>query len=93
MLSIKNQINNYAILYSKRFLKCCFSLLISGLDLIDEEKFCDTLDDVVTSVKRNGVAIKGRIHCALVYCRDIIHMKWSFNVQDFFKTFSDYYLF
>ena len=35
--------------------------MISGLDLTDEEIFCDKMDDVVTSVKRNGVAIKGEV--------------------------------
>ena len=40
-------------------LVCLF--LKSVLNLSDEDTFCDTLDDVVTSVKRNGVAIKGRV--------------------------------
>lgn len=31
----------------------------SGLNLSDEDTFSDTLEDVVTSVKRNGAAIKG----------------------------------
>lgn len=35
---------------------------ISGKDLEDEDTFCDKLEDVVTSVKRNGVAIKGKVH-------------------------------
>lgn len=35
--------------------------MISGLDLSDEEVFCDKMEDVVTSVKRNGVAIKGKV--------------------------------
>ena len=34
---------------------------ISGKDLEDEDTFCDKLEDVVTSVKRNGVAIKGKV--------------------------------
>lgn len=38
---------------------------MSGLDLTDEEIFCDKMDDVVTSVKRNGVAIKGNIFTPL----------------------------
>lgn len=40
-------------------------LTLSGLDLTDEEIFCDKMDDVVTSVKRNGVAIKGNIFTPL----------------------------
>ena len=44
---------------------------ISGKDLEDEDTFCDKLEDVVTSVKRNGVAIKGKVH-----------LKWVFIVQD-----------
>lgn len=40
-------------------------LNLSGLDLSDEEVFCDKLEDVVTSVKRNGVAIKGNIFTPL----------------------------
>lgn len=37
----------------------CLSLPVSGLTISDEDAFCDTLEDVVTSVKRNGVAMKG----------------------------------
>ena len=37
-------------------------MVLSGLDLSDEEVFCDKLEDVVTSVKRNGVAIKGKVY-------------------------------
>lgn len=40
-------------------------LNLSVLNLSDEDTFCDTLDDVVTSVKRNGVAIKGNIFTPL----------------------------
>lgn len=41
--------------------------MISGLDLTDEEIFCDKMDDVVTSVKRNGVAIKGEVILLLIF--------------------------
>lgn len=40
-------------------------LKLSGKDLEDEDTFCDKLEDVVTSVKRNGVAIKGNIFTPL----------------------------
>lgn len=40
----------------------CSSLTASGLNLSDEDTFSDTLEDVVTSVKRNGVAMKGTVH-------------------------------
>ncbi|KAL9971463.1 hypothetical protein ACROYT_G017628 [Oculina patagonica] len=40
-------------------------LNLSGLNLGDEDTFCDTLEDVVTSVKRNGVAMKGNIFTPL----------------------------
>ena len=42
------------------------SIWISGKDLEDEDTFCDKLEDVVTSVKRNGVAIKGRLHLKFI---------------------------
>lgn len=35
---------------------------LSGVNLSDEDAFSDTLEDVVTSVKRNGVAMKGTVH-------------------------------
>lgn len=40
-------------------------LNLSGLNLSDEDTFSDTLEDVVTSVKRNGAAIKGNIFTPL----------------------------
>lgn len=40
---------------------------ISGKDLEDEDTFCDKLEDVVTSIKRNGVAIKGKVHLKLLF--------------------------
>lgn len=40
-------------------------LNLSGLNLSDEDTFSDTLEDVVTSVKRNGVAMKGNIFTPL----------------------------
>lgn len=40
----------------------------SGLNFKDEDTFTDTLEDVVTSIKRNGIALKGEsyVHCAHV---------------------------
>ena len=40
----------------------CLSVTVSGVNLSDEDTFSDTLEDVVTSVKRNGVAMKGTVH-------------------------------
>ena len=39
----------------------CSSVTLSGVNLSDEDTFSDTLEDVVTSVKRNGVAMKGTV--------------------------------
>lgn len=43
---------------------------LSGVNLSDEDAFSDTLEDVVTSVKRNGVAMKGTVR--KIYYQDLL---------------------
>ena len=49
----------------------CSSFTVSGENLSDEDTFSDTLEDVVTSVKRNGVAMKGTVD-KIYYINDVL---------------------
>jgi hypothetical protein len=49
-----------------------FWFVYSGIDIIDEDSHENAMDHAVTSIKRNGVAIKGKVtvHCTVItdYC-------------------------
>jgi len=69
----------------------CVHIFSSGLDIVDQDSHQDAMDHVVTSIKRNGVAIKGSLHCLLRYSRYGIPQKMDHRLELHYTVNSRYY--